>query len=485
MTIHRYPPQDGDGDDESTDLFDYALLKHYLGFIWRAIWRRKGTAFVIWVLVVAATAGALVVLPKSYHCETKLQAQRNQVIASLSNPGRSVPYDADAPARMAAETVLRSDNLVALVKGTELVKNWNLRRAPILRFKDFLLQSIGKAPTEEAMTEALVGYLEKQLAVTAGDGTVSISIDWPDAEMAYQLVETAQQNFLEARHAAEISVIAEAISILQGHAATVREGIEAAVEEIQKNREVKAARGGASAARAQAAAHRRVEPPSQEVTQLQVMAVAKKRAIDDLEDFRRRRLNELQARLAEQRATYSEAHPIVVDIQQSIDAMTRESPQIAALQRELAALEQELVRRGKPLGTAPPGTAPTPISNDAIGLDRERDADDPSIEYSKSQMRFAIQKHTALLERIDSAKIELDTARAAFKYRYSVLRPATVPHTPAKPKAGMVLAAGIIGGLFLAILAAAAIDIRSGRIIERWQAEQNLKLPVLAHFRKP
>ena len=73
--------------------------------------------------------------------------------------------------------------------------------------------------------DALVGLLEKRLQVYIGDGTVTIMIDWANDEMAFRLVEAAQQNFLEARHVSEISSISEAISILEGHASGVREVI--------------------------------------------------------------------------------------------------------------------------------------------------------------------------------------------------------------------------------------------------------------------
>ena len=94
---------------------------------------------------------------------------------------------------------------------------------------------------------------------------------------------------------------------------------------------------------------------------------------------------------------------------------------------------------------------------------------------------MSIEKYQELLGRIDGATIELDTARAAFKYRYSVVRPAQVPKNPEKPKASVVLG----GGLAAAVLfAAVAADLRAGRIVEAWQIERLLGVPVLAEVER-
>src|SRR6202035_675593 len=84
-------------------------------------------------------------------------------------------------------------------------------------------------------------------------------------------------------------------------------------------------------------------------------AQSKRRAIADLEEFRRRRISELQTRMQEQRAIFSENHPAVLDIKQSLEAVRQESPQVAALKSELAPLEAELKKRG----VAEPGAQET------------------------------------------------------------------------------------------------------------------------------
>src|SRR3954470_20369639 len=114
--------------------------------------------------------------------------------------------------------------------------------------------------------------------------------------MAHTIVEAAQQSFIEARHISELSNIAEAISILEGPSALMREEVEEAAEALAKVRNVRAARWARAPAAAPATPPKPARP-SEASMQLKSIIDAKQRAIDDLEDFRRKRLLELQARL--------------------------------------------------------------------------------------------------------------------------------------------------------------------------------------------
>jgi len=80
-------------------------------------------------------------------------------------------------------------------------------------------------------------------------------------------------------------------------------------------------------------------------------------------------------------------------------------------------------------------------------------------------------------ERIDSARIDLDTARAAFKYRYSVVIPPQVPRGPIKPKTPLVMAGAVIAGLVLALFATTFADFRAGVVLKHWQLEDLLGRP--------
>jgi uncharacterized protein involved in exopolysaccharide biosynthesis len=481
---------------ESADLFDYELIKDWVGFSVRAMKRHRPTAVVAFLAVVGVAVSSLLLLPKSFHTEVRILAERDLVMPALGNPGRSIPGDADAPTRAASERILRRDNLVALIKQTDLVDQWEATRAPIARLRDFAGRVAGGPPDEEAKIDGLVGLLEKRLKVEVGEGTVTIGIDWPNAQMAFRLVEAAQQNFLETRHALEVSSIAEAISILEGHATNVSQGIDSELDEIRRMRTGK--RDGEAVGQArpshgppELSEHLKAD---QEVAQLRVMLSAKRRAIADLEDFRNKRLADLQTQLAEQKATYGPAHPIILNTTQSIASLSQESPQISALRREEKELMHDYLRRGgkDQEVTANPNTpivlmpsAPR-LSETARIIRRSlpEGEEDETTEYAKSRLKIAVSKYEELLSRIDSARIELDTARAAFKYRYSIIRPAEVPKKPEKPNVPVTLLGGLVAGAALALFLCLLRDLSGGRIVEPWQIRRGFKLPVLAEVRK-
>jgi capsular polysaccharide biosynthesis protein len=89
----------------------------------------------------------------------------------------------------------------------------------------------------------------------------------------------------------------------------------------------------------------------------------------------------------------------------------------------------------------------------------------------------------SVLERTDGARIELAVSHAAFKYRYTVIRPAQVPRDPLFPDVKLLLAAGFLASLLLALAVVVAKDLLSNRILEAWQIERRLGLPVLGTLR--
>ncbi|HET6981450.1 MAG TPA: hypothetical protein VFI53_04875, partial [Myxococcaceae bacterium] len=432
-----------------------------------------------------ATVGLLAILPRTYHVDAQLLTQRNTVMPALGNPGRTVPTDANVPTRAAAETVLRRDNLLSLMKQTDLLNRWEQKRTPVLRLKDWLVQQIAP-PSEEDRINAMVGFLEKRFSVTTGESTVTIGIDWPDAQMGYALVDNALQNFLEQRHSAEVSSIAETISILESHATDLREQIDSTLEDIKRgqapvSKPVKVDPALPPPPRRDPA----VEAARAQAAEVKVMIEAKRRAINELDDFRRRRLAELQTELAQKRAVYADAHPAVAQILQSISALQEDSPQLAALRKDERDLQTEYERLAAKRGEG--GGSGLPRSSEVAPRRKPGDPPEANVEgeYSRTRLRFAMEKYDVLLDRINSARIELDTARAAFKYRYSIVRPPQLPKRPEKPKVPLVLAAGVMAAIAFSIVAAALADLRSGRVLESWQVERGLGLEVLGEVPRP
>ncbi len=492
--------------EDRLEIVNYRALRNWLLLVGRSCSRRKRVVVVTFAILLGVTTLAAIFLPRTYHVETTLLAQRNAVLAVYADRSAT-----DTLMHGAVETVRRRENLLDLIRQTDLLRQRALRRESVLRVKDWLVRLLhgGKTPTEQEQLDGTVGLLEKRLVAWTGDGTVTIAIDWSDDVLAYRLVDAAQHNFLHDRRVQEITTLAESISILEGHSAEMSKQIDGAIQDLQRLREQKArsdrssnmsASNAASPGRPNeaprllaAGARPRIDAATvARRAELRATIEAKQRAVSDLEDFRRRRLAELHAKLAEQRGAYTEAHPIVVDIKHAIESLSQESPQVVQLRRELKALQDDPDQRTRVIEDSSPLAASmaqegaslrsrTPrLGGDVLRIEQEPAEDrDPEVEYAKSRLRFAINKHQEIREHIQTAHIDFDTAQAAFKYRYTVVVPAELPKGPVKPKVWLMLFAGAIGGLLLGVIGAVMIDLRSGLLFEAWQVQSALCLPVL------
>jgi len=449
------PPPPGHWDGPHEELFDWQKLRRYVLFSLGSIRRRPLLFLSVFGVMVAVAGAALNVLPKTYEVQSRVLAQKSAVLMVRADANW------EQPTRAAAELILDRESLNALIRQTDLVAEWEKRRAPLLRLKDQLMFRIFGKPNEEQMQESLRGLLEKRFSVwTTPDGTVTIRLHWPDGQMAYRLVDAAEQNFFEKRHVLEISTIAEQISILERHAAEMEKELEKRVAELQDLRD-----------RSRPKSIRPAPPPvapsalPPEAVNLRVMLDAKRRAIADLESFRERHLIELQTKLMEQKAVYSENHPMMFDLQQKILSLQRESPQVATLRQEEAELRRQLSAYGADTASPSAGITLPPE------LFRADQTEDSSVQYAAAKLAYAAQEYAGMRDRIRAARLDLDTARAAFKYRYSVIVPPETPRGPIKPNAFLVMAAAVVSGLLLALFTTTAADLRGGALLEPWQVQ--------------
>jgi uncharacterized protein involved in exopolysaccharide biosynthesis len=422
----------------------------------------------IFLLGLGATTLYYVTRTPMYRVETKVLAQRQQALPSIA---RSAVPD-DAPTRTAYEIVHRRENLVSLLRQTNLVpppgsepagSRWS-------RWVGRLTAASSDGPdAEDEALNQMVLQLDKELVVTTGDGTITISLDWPNAEDAYNIVEAALQNFLEARQVQEITAIDDAIRLLQERVVTARANLDKVTAEAQQ--------GAVREVVEQAAPGRTtpLPPPtaSQELQVLSATLEAKERSLRDIEDLRRRRLVELQSQLDERRGVYSESHPAIAALRKEIDAMSRESPQVTTLREEVAILRDEYTTRLAEETRGRSGSA-------RAGAPRTvRIVPSPS-GVEDQRVRDARVQYEQMVNRVNAAQTDLDAARAAFKYRYTVTWPARVPRKPVSPNPVRIFGAGILASMLLAMGVAIRPLILEGRIRERWQVEHSLGLPLLA-----
>jgi len=470
-------PQDYDIDSPGEDAGrirpgpeDWALL------LLRAPSRRKLLFASVLVAALAAVAVFYKLATPIYRVEAKILAQQQQILPSGLRSGQE-----DNPAKTAWEVIHRRESVLSLIKTAKLLDEGPAKEGPGLLYR------LGVLKVSEDPLDDMVALIDKRLQIMTEEGTITIQLDWPDPKQAYAIVDGALQNFIEARHVQEVTAIDEVMSVLRVRAAAAKDQLERVTADVRRESLEGYRREATDAGRdarpppatVTAPASR---APSDELIRLRSLLEAKERAIGDVEEFRRRRLADLHAQLDEKRATFSDAHPSIIQLRQDIDALTKESPQVQALQEEAAKLRSEYQAKASresssseagsaqttsvartPQRTPRPST--TPVEDD----ERVRDA------------RFQYQQ---IAERVNAAQFELDAVRAAFKYRYNVVWPPQIPREPRSPNPIKIFGVGIIAALLLAFLMSALPDLASGRIVERWQLERGLGITILAEIER-
>jgi uncharacterized protein involved in exopolysaccharide biosynthesis len=497
---NQQPEQDPAAEDEDEGL-DFDRVKETLGFVLRAPRRRPKLAALVFVVGAALGVTVAMTMPRTYNAEVKLLAQANLVVPALSNPGRAVPRDADSPTKNVADQILRRDNLIALAKETNLVERYYASRSPALKFKDRLLGGPG---SEDDKLRAVVATLETKVTVDIKDNNVIIGVDWYEPQMTYDLVTTVQKNFQSAQYDDDVAMISDAIAVLEEHAKAEAAEVDAALVEYQKLNVrpqgappplpvLVAPRGGVAVRVPRSVAS--VAPQGPAVIDPDVAAALeeKRQQIRALEAARQRELETLRGQLAQAQLTLTAQHPTVIALQQKIDASSAPDPQLVQLKSE----ERDLMARIAPplpaatatttaptLYAPPPVAPPVGVANGAPlpALPPTTTDEDPRAQLARSKLEGAVRRYQDAVTRIDGANMELDIARTAFKYRYTVVTPAEVPRKPKKATAQVVAVASVVGALLFAFLLAAGADLLSGRILEEWQVRRRLKLEVLGEF---
>ncbi|HXY29205.1 MAG TPA: hypothetical protein VEI06_00725 [Gemmatimonadaceae bacterium] len=460
------PPSPTEERDDAA-VVDFAAVRDVLLFPVHAVRRWPRVAKSVFAAMAVLTLLVAVLLPRHYVVETKILAERNEQMSALSNPRRSAALDADEPTRMATEAVMSRDNLVALIRQANLLVVWPEIRPAAGQMREAVAELFrGPLPDSERI-DGLVQVLERRMWTNAGDGTVTIGIDWPDPVSGKQIVSLAQQNFLERRHASETTLIGETISILEHHVDSARLLVEQALVD---------------AGRAEASSGNAISPRTERIVALQGALAGKLAAIADLQAQRRQRLSALQEHLAELKNTYGSAHPDVAATEETIRVLSFDSPQLSALRIEERQIRSQLAALGDKSVSA---TDPSPNDPATARAMLERltgragSDEDPRTTYAKSRLSLAVSNYEDLLDRLESARIELETTKAAFKYRYGVVMPPRLPTGPVKPNVPLVLVGGLLLSAALALFAATVLDLGSGRVLESWQVSRHLRLRVL------
>jgi uncharacterized protein involved in exopolysaccharide biosynthesis len=486
-----------EGEEEEGGL-DGEQLRERLGFALRAPRRRPKLAITVFVFVASVGLAVAATMPRTYSAQTKMLAQKNLVVPALTNPNRSLE-EADNPTKNVRDMILRRDNLVALATQLDLANRTAAARSPLTRLKDSVL---GAPKTDEERVLGMVKTLENKLAIWSDDSTVNISVDWGEPKMAYDIVSTVQHNFLEARYDDQVAMIQDAISVLQDHAKIEHDRLDAALDEYQKLLAVLPKSHGQAPALAPqrptyggvAYSRPAANAPTTTAVNPDVQSALDdtRRQIQAIEGERQRQLDALRQQLTQAQLTLTPQHPTVQALEQQIEAHSQPSPELVQLRNQERTLAARLTPPPSPsAGTAPPPSVvprvptaaalpPAPAVPPLPDWD-----DDGRAQLARSKLESAIKAYEDVAGRIEAANVQLDIARTAFKYRYTVVTPAEIPNRPKKPVALMVAIGSAVGAALLAILLSVAADMLGGRFLEAWQVRRRLKLDVLGEIDSP
>jgi uncharacterized protein involved in exopolysaccharide biosynthesis len=487
-------------EETSAVLFDYRLVRDWMLYVVHSVGRHPIVAVFCMLLIGGTTIGAAIELPRQYEAKARLLSNNGLLSAANAYGG---PAD-DFPAIAAREKIMSRDNLESIVKSQKLVDSWQKARTPLFRKKDELQQKMTGVWSDDERVDQMVGTLEKRMKVKAEKGTIEISVLWADPFVARQIVESAVQNFLETRHVNEVATKSETIGVLEGYRKQLDQEIEQAFANLKRvsDERAKALKGSLAADRPKTpdlpakpteADLQKAEARAQEVANLKFQLRSRQRSIQDLEDWRTRSLGDLRSQLEQSRLVYRPSHPVIQQLESRIESVTRDSPQLAALRREETELTKTIETKG---GGSQPQTSdfllmdarrfpfvwPPADVHEADALEREL-ARDPALMMAQDALRQALARAQDLRNRIDTAKIELDSSRASYKYSFSVVSPAQTPRRASTPNVPLLMFAGMLAALIFSILACTAVDVWRGRVVEAWQIHRSLRMPVLSSVR--
>ena len=398
-----------------------------------------------------ALTSHLPLLPRSYHVESKLLA-----LPSDGAPGVARQNSGDPAGLLesAAQVALAHDNLVAIVRGQDLVSTWEAERGALSHLWERI------APVDPVGRErAMVHRLQKKLTVQVKGEQVVIGFDWPEPRSAVAVVEAAQKFLLDARREAELSPLDRKAASLEASAALLQRRIDDLTARVTAAVRLKRRGARAATVRALQADGRFRDLPDPALAQERLELIARRKAIADLEETRRRRFAELNATLAEQRAALGPENATLLETQEKIAALAAEGSQVDRMRAEEQALLAAYVRAGgreTELSTGP----------------AELKEDDPAVSFDKARISMEEASLSRLQAEVADARQALAAARVAFESRYLVMTPPEVPEGPSFPRVPLLVLAAVLAGAVMAALGAIAAEAFGGDV----QAQERLAL---------
>jgi hypothetical protein len=439
------------------------------GFLLRSVRRHPKAAAIGASATFLCAVLALLTMAPVFRSEGRILTHMAYFIPALASPTRSVPWQSQHATTGAIEVIRSRENYVKVINEAHLAERWASTRTRTGKILDSV-RTLVLGPLEgEQLTDALVSILEKATLPYIDNDVISISIDWNDAETARLLAEASMKVFLERRQNSDISEIEDTVKILERNLESSRPILAAAENNL---RQVLASRGQLR----RAPAPRPVIPVAG-ANPAVVAGLAEKRArLGKLHAEFESRIARAQEKVDRLRESIGPSHPDMISAVRDLEDASRPSEEMNQLQAEAMRLEIEMSHSGAAADPLPPD-----INIDVGGGTRV----DPAVEQAMADYRRAREAYDDFKRRLSDTRIEMQTTKAAFSYRYIITQPPLKPAKAIKPRPPMVLGAGFVASLVMGLLIAVLVDLRTKKVVESWMVERIAHVPLLGEIDEP
>ncbi len=445
-------------------LFDAGELSDWGGYLLGSLRRRVLVALVAGLATLAL--GASFALSRSE--EHLAEARLSSVSADPSYTAEGVPA-ADPLALATVDRVTSHEQLVDLTRTLSLDVSWTAGRRGLFRLTDELRAKLSAGgPTDQNTARILAKRIEAKVEGTS----VSFAVRWPDPAVATQIVARLQQDFLAARQDAELGPAKQRLAAMEANVLAAQGRVDDGAVQVQSASDKKRQGAKAATVRGVQAEGRFRDMPDAALVALRQQILDVRRSIEEREAQRRSRLTQLQALAVEQRASFGPRHPSLLDTLDRISSSEGGEREVARLRKEETALVSRFVAAG--------------------GREAELSLDVKNVwpvelDEKNEELLLARAGLSASLEELGRARNELSeasTSAAALEGGLSRRVAVVQAAAPSAEKAGagllVLLAGALLASLVAALAASIAAELLGNRVVESWQVERLLGVPVLA-----
>lgn len=424
-----------------------------------ALRRHRVSIVVITMLFGIAGAVTAVVSPRWYSTDARLLVRKADVMPALAHPRRSVPVGSDSLTQSAGDLVRDRQALGAIVDRYDLVARWSQQRPAVLRVKDAVMARVRGPISADELKETLIDVLAKRISVRVDGEVIIVSARWTDPATTVDVVEGATEAYLQARRRVDIDAIAETHVLLTRTADAVRVDVEQQIAASTLTQHLRPAPAVRTA--------RMPEMPrlaADPLASLRKQAVAARTASDTAAAVHRASVRTLEDQLKDRLTRETARHPDVMSLRRQIDLAQVVPETVLQAQDEAMRLTAEYVAAG---GRASDLTGDQPVVVNAaperavpiVNVNQTPEEDDATL-YARSLLESSITTYQDLLERLSNTRIELETARAAFDYRYTVVSAARLPRVPDAPNVVLIVIGALLAGGAAGVFRAVVREVR-------------------------